>query len=460
VRGPAAVYLYLLGQRAPALRLIAGTGELVLARDRPLPLARIRAAAASDGFLAVDPWIADGEGRAIIALWTYAADRERALAPVPRELAPQLIVHAPIGAVLVWLLPAPYPETPGDDRPAPDRFLAELAEALGTIPAGTADTLPVPVRDTDLVVLDRHGAADPAALWAWAHETAEARRAEARRAAEEAAAMEAEMLAEPTPPPETGVPGQPDIEDEAAGVSLAAGEPQPEVVSPAPDEAAAASCAALGRASAQEDTPRAAADAESEVPMDADDDGAPEAADGLPPAADERFDAAADGEIGDADGACALPAPEAEHADAAAPAETAGGIGRPSAPADLGLRGGGEAAGDGPRDPDTPSSDDIAASAPDQGARADLPAPLRRLLAAAAQRQRVSPQEALAEAVLAHGVAVLGTREAYALLGVLLTWKRADGLYALTPAREWRPIAALPSRSANRLPPHHGEQPR
>ncbi len=137
--------------------------------------------------------------------------------------------------------------------------------------------------------------------------------------------------------------------------------------------------------------------------------------------------------------------------------ETAATTRADDAAAASGRAGGGEAADDGPRDPDTLSSDDIAASAPDQGARADLPAPLRRLLDAAAQRQRVSPQEALAEAVLAHGVAVLGTREAYALLGVLLTWKRADGLYALTPAREWRPIAALPSRSAGRIPHHHRE---
>jgi hypothetical protein len=434
------VYLYLLGRHAPSLRLTVGTDELVLARDRPLPLARLRAAAASGEFLAVDPWVADGESRAVVALWTYARDHERALALVPGALAPQLIVHAPVGAVLIWLLPAPYPETPADDRPAPDRLLAELAEALDTIPAGTADTLPVPVRDTDLLVLDRQGTTDPASLWAWAHETSEARRAaelEARRAAEADAAREAERRAE--------LAHAQDAVEETADTPSAAGEPQPEDdVFPASGAAPAEPDVAAGSADARDDPTQTAAPAAGigdDIHRAAADDGAPGAAAELSAEACRRSDAAEDDDV------CAPPVPGAGRAADAQPAE-------PPWP----LVGTAHSVIDAPQEPEVEARGGAEAAPPGNGAgdvsgldeRAELPAPLRRLLAAAAHAQRVSPQQALAEAVLAHGVAVLGTREAYALLGVQLTWKRADGLYALTQAREWRPITALPSRPANR----------
>gem|GEM_PF-4880728 len=73
----------------------------------------------------------------------------------------------------------------------------------------------------------------------------------------------------------------------------------------------------------------------------------------------------------------------------------------------------------------------------------DLPAPLRSMLAAAAQAQRLSNGDALAEAVLAYALATLGTRETHAQLGVGLTWKRADGLHVLTLNSGWRKLSEL-----------------
>ncbi|GEM_PF-6501257 len=117
--GPMAVYLYLLGRHADALRVSTGAGELVLPRAHRLPLRALREAARAGGYLAVCPWVETADGHALVALWTYAQGHERAVAALPADLAPQAIVHAPVGARLLWILAAPYPEAPAGRPTSP-----------------------------------------------------------------------------------------------------------------------------------------------------------------------------------------------------------------------------------------------------------------------------------------------------------------------------------------------------
>ena len=129
-----------------------------------------------DSPFALDPRLARDGATAYLALWTYAASYEDALAHLPAPLHPQLAIATPAGVAMVWI-----PRTPcmaGLETEAVDALvlLAAIADALNTVPPGPDDGIPLPRSEADLVAVTTDTYADVEALWSWAHQLLEDRK--------------------------------------------------------------------------------------------------------------------------------------------------------------------------------------------------------------------------------------------------------------------------------------------
>lgn len=281
------------GHAEGAFRVRTANGVIPIDRRQPLPLLALAHAAEIDGPFVLDPRITTDDGTAYLALWTYASSYQAALDKLSNGLRPQLAVRTPAGTAMIWVPRTPYIGSPDANSPTAADLLGVIADALGTVPPGSNDGIPLPRADEDLLIISDDTHADPAALGSWAEQIVDGRRR---------ATSEVEM-------------GEPTARD----VALDAG-------------------------------------------------------------AGRLTDSADDSDV--------------EANTAASPAT------RPPV----------------------------------------LSAQLARLLDALASRMNASSDAALARALVAYSMATLGTIDVYELLGVRLTWSKADGLYGWTD-NGWRRIA-------------------
>jgi hypothetical protein len=157
------------GHLQGAFRVRTADGEVTIDRAHPLPLIALAHAAESDGAFALDPRYSTGDRSAHLGLWTYAPAYQAALDKLPNELRPQLAVRTPAGTAMIWVPRTPYIGSPDADASAAD-LLGVIADALGTVPPGSDDGIPLPRADEDLLILSDATQADPAALWSWAEQ--------------------------------------------------------------------------------------------------------------------------------------------------------------------------------------------------------------------------------------------------------------------------------------------------
>jgi hypothetical protein len=225
------------GRSEGPFRIVTPSGDMHIDRRRRLPLLELQQAASADGPFGLDPRVPTESGHAYLAVWVYAASLDAVLARLPSELHPQIAIVSAAGTAVVWLPAAPVDTRATADLPHPLTLCAALAAALDAVPPGPEDSIPLPRADADLITIPSADATDPAALWAWASETADALARErelARAAPAQEAVQEPEPGAEPVPQPsadpwlaEPDLPASPQAPESAAEPAVPQAVPEP-----------------------------------------------------------------------------------------------------------------------------------------------------------------------------------------------------------------------------------------